>query len=311
MGKSKRKITRPQQYVAKANRKKKPMDKRILYGILGGVGVLVLAVVIFLAVYDDGSLPIRNGAVVTGGDNWIVANLSNATNGQRYYKLGEVNTPEGFTLDPDTHYVSDTNLTDFVFHPEDENSQFESLYYMGIKGKNSTLVPESHDLFAQFYGEETVSEIQSATVDMHPVQYYTFTRTETQEEADARAGAEAAEKAEQQAAGAENAANTPAEAEATPEAQADSFSGEGATDTVPEATAEGTTPEATPAPEETPAVPKTVQTLNCYIATTRGGVILAQATLNVTDAMPALNDAEIADVVERLVGNLVLDPFKT
>ncbi len=289
MGKTKKKHVKPQ-YVAKADRKKKPMNKNLKLALIIAPCVLVVALVMFLLLFDDGSLPIKNGAVVTEGDNWIVSNLSDV--GTRYYKLGEVVPPEGFTLDVDTHYLSDSNAKDYLYRADDENSQLEQLYFMGVKSKLSELVPSAYTSLGQFFGADQMTEVKSATFSLHPVQYFSSIHTETQEEATNRAAAEAAQ-AE---------AEKPAEQEAQGEPSAEAT-------TPPEEPAAETGP-ITPAQEVPIAVPETSQMIYCYVATVRGASILVEATLKVTEEMPPLDEAGIASLAEELVGYLTLDPFE-
>ncbi len=294
MGKSKKKISRPPQYVAKANRKKEPMDKRLKYGLIGGAAVLVVAVLLFFLLYDDGSLPVKNGTAVAE-DNWIVANLGE--NSKKYFKLGAVSTPEGFVLDPQTHYQSDTNVQDFYYKPVDEAaSRLQSVYYMGAKGGLSTLVESAHSTFPLYYPDAAISDIVSATISDHPVQYFSMVRTETQEEADNRAAAEGADVATDDAAAPET--------EPTAEAAPDNVSGEGAADATP-------APEAETAPEaEAPvAVPKTTQTVTAYVAAGKG-IIICQLMVDVTDANPALTEDEISVEVEKSISCLAMEPFQ-
>ena len=59
--------------------------------------MIVLVVVWYYGFYDDGSLKIRNQAVVGAEDNWLIGKLDKGKNSE-YYKLGTVETPDGYEL---------------------------------------------------------------------------------------------------------------------------------------------------------------------------------------------------------------------
>lgn len=63
----KKKIVKPH-YIPKDQRKKnKPMAKETKILILGICAAVIVAAVLFAIFYDDGSLPVRDGVVVTEG----------------------------------------------------------------------------------------------------------------------------------------------------------------------------------------------------------------------------------------------------
>ena len=88
--------------MASANTKSLPQKKGMSKKkkIITIVIVAVLAVAaFFLFRYDDGALKVKDGAVVTEGDNWLIANGSNMQGGRRYYKLGETAEQVDYEMD--------------------------------------------------------------------------------------------------------------------------------------------------------------------------------------------------------------------
>ena len=60
-------------------------DPKWQWGLIGGL-VAVVAVIIaafFLFRIDDGALKVKDGNVMTDGDNWLIVNGSNARGGVR------------------------------------------------------------------------------------------------------------------------------------------------------------------------------------------------------------------------------------
>ena len=88
--------------------------------------VLIVAVAIgaiLLFRYDDGALKVKDGAVVTEGDNWLIVNGSNTRGGQRYYKLGEVGELEGYERKAEPT-LANANVTEYVWNDNPANDPF-------------------------------------------------------------------------------------------------------------------------------------------------------------------------------------------
>ena len=82
--------------------------------------ILLVAIAIgafFLFRYDDGALKVKNGEVVTDGDNWLIVNGSNARGRARYFKLGEVGEIDGYTREKSA-LATDVNVPQYVYTPE-------------------------------------------------------------------------------------------------------------------------------------------------------------------------------------------------
>lgn len=239
MAKRKKRIVKPR-YVTREERKKqskKPMSKEFKVGLIVCGAALALAIVLFMVFYHGDSLPVKNGEVVVEGDNWIVANLASG-NAKRYYKLGEVNAAEGFVADPEQTVKSDTNEKDYWFVPDDESSQITHYYVCGVNQPPAKMVADVRASFVGMYGEETVSDISTATVGGHEASYFSAITVDT------------------------------------------------TTD---------------------PTAEKTTQMLCLYLPAIRDASILVSVMLDVTEDMPALADAELLDLAERIVSGISIE----
>ena len=114
---------------------------------------VILAIVtvgaILLFTYDDGALKVKDGKIVDAGENWLIVN-GNAR-GRRYFKLGEIGEIEGYAMEAQP-FVTDENLTQFVFTPEAEDAvpdsrekltkalKKENLIGLTEQGEDSTIV---------------------------------------------------------------------------------------------------------------------------------------------------------------------------
>ena len=69
--------------------------------------------------YDDGALKVKDGKVVTDGDNWLIVDGSKVRGRARYYKLGEVGDIEGYTRENGTS-TADENIPLYTFKPAED-----------------------------------------------------------------------------------------------------------------------------------------------------------------------------------------------
>lgn len=117
---------------------KKPfLTKKELIWLAVIVAVIVLGFVLFKLLYNDGSLPVKDGVVVTETEDDIIINA--AKNGKRYFKLGEVGQIEGFVRTNEPIY-SDTNITTYYFRPDDENSPLDYYQIYGSSVETTELI---------------------------------------------------------------------------------------------------------------------------------------------------------------------------
>ena len=169
----KKKIVKPH-YIPKDQRKKnKPMAKETKILILGICAAVIVAAVLFAIFYDDGSLPVRDGVVVTEGDNWIVGNLGTSSS-PKYYKFGELTPLEGFTEDPDMSVKSDDNVKDYWFAADDESQEISAYYVCAVAQEPEQIAQTVHDQYIAFYGEGgSVGDVQSITLNGLEGAYFT------------------------------------------------------------------------------------------------------------------------------------------
>ena len=171
MGKKKRESIR-QKYTTKEVRikqaPKKPVPKGLKYGILFCAIALVVAVILFFALYNDGSLPMENGKPVMQGDNWLLANVG-SSNSPKYYKVGEVAPVEGYVRD------TETELEDWIYmyKAEDAENRIGSYYVTGVNRVPDVNAGALYDSYTSFVGEWSVTPVQTATIGGDEVDYFT------------------------------------------------------------------------------------------------------------------------------------------
>ena len=69
---------------------KKPyLSKRDILIVVGVIAVIVIGIVLFNLLYDDGSLDVVDGVAQVQGENSLLINAGSANN-PRYYKLGQL-----------------------------------------------------------------------------------------------------------------------------------------------------------------------------------------------------------------------------
>ena len=177
--------------------------------------VLLVAVAIgafLLFNYNDGALKVKDGKIVTDGDNWLIVNGSNSRGGARYYKLGELGEIDGYTREADT-MLTDAKLPQYVFTPANAD---DALPKITVSATHSGAEAMAKYASAMIGGLEnnTVDEVKSAKAGEIPLHYFTFTSESEQPAEGAEESAETTD--EQPAEGAEADAETaeePAEGE--------------------------------------------------------------------------------------------------
>lgn len=90
----------------------------IITGVIAAI--IILVVVLFNIFYDDGSLPMVDGAVVTEGQNSLVATTGYSTD-TKYFKLGQLADVEGYTLSS-VPAINDANLAEYTYTPNEESA---------------------------------------------------------------------------------------------------------------------------------------------------------------------------------------------
>ena len=174
---------------------KKPyLSKRDIAILCGIVAVLAVAA-FFLFRYDDGALKVKDGAVVTEGDNWLIANGSNMRGGARYYKLGEIGEIDGYSRQKGA-LSSDANVPEYTFAPAGEEKGDVSLTVTCGHGSAEAMAKYSLAT-VQSIGISTAGEIQTGQLAGQDVRYYSYATDYTQQDApgegEAKSDAPAAE----------------------------------------------------------------------------------------------------------------------
>lgn len=164
---SKKKIRRPQQY-------KKPQDrtlkqwwadqsegtrKGIIWGCVAVLAVIVLLLVYYYGIYDDGSLKVKNDAVVGLQENWLVGQRASGKN-SKYYHIADVAQPEGFELVANTANTGTTQ--NFSYAREEDNI---TLNLTAVNNSVQGIVDSVYQRMTAFVGENgeitEVSDFQS------------------------------------------------------------------------------------------------------------------------------------------------------
>ena len=276
----KKRIVKPH-YIPKDQRKKnKPMAKETKILILGICAAVIVAAVLFAIFYDDGSLPVRDGVVVTEGDNWIVGNLGTSSS-PKYYKFGELTPLEGFTEDPDMSVKSDDNVKDYWFAADDESQEISAYYVCAVAQEPEQIAQTVHDQHIAFYGEGgSVGDVQSITLNGLEGAYFTSLFSQAVvEETEPEATDATADGAQQ---------------EAEPEAT--------------DATADGAQEETSAETEETEeTVYEQTQSVVCYLPAIRGNSVLISLQVDISETKPALTEEQSAAWLQKIADTLVLE----
>ena len=187
--------------------------------------VLIVAVAIgaiLLFRYDDGALKLKDGAVVTEGDNWLIVNGSNVRGRARYFKLGEMGEIEGYTREAHG-IVTDANVPEYAFTPVDEAAGITSITATASHSGAEALAKFGTESLAAIEGT-SVGDTVEADINGHMVQYYIYTSEYAVAEEAEEATEEAAEEAADASEGSDEAAED-ADAAAAPNRFTKSLSG--------------------------------------------------------------------------------------
>lgn len=146
----------------------------IITGVIAAV--IILVVVLFNIFYDDGSLPMVDGSVVTEGQNSLVATTGYSTD-TKYFKLGQLSDVEGYTLSSEAA-VSDDNLTEYTYTPDAESAIDDIIvnaytYDYELLGETTRLTIAASE---QGVCDESMT---SAKINGHDVNYFVYTQTRT------------------------------------------------------------------------------------------------------------------------------------
>ena len=151
---------------------KKPyLSKRDIAILCGIVAVLAVAA-FFLFRYDDGALKVKDGAVVTEGDNWLIANGSNMRGGARYYKLGEIGEIDGYSRQKGA-LTSDGNIPEYTFTPAGDDAGDARLTVTCGHGSAEAMAKYTHSLMENTEGI-TAGEVQTGQLAGREARWYGY-----------------------------------------------------------------------------------------------------------------------------------------
>lgn len=137
--------------------------------VLGVIAAVILIVAIWLCckwfVGPGGSIPNWFGTLRNVEDNWLISNTG-STSSPKYFKLGEVTAPEGYTLNEDNNLYGDELVQTFSYTADDENALVQQVYYSGVPN----LTAEAMVVNALSY-YETKSDALTTTVAGRELHY--------------------------------------------------------------------------------------------------------------------------------------------
>jgi len=151
---------------------KKPYLSKRDVAILCVVVALLAVAAFFLFRYDDGALKVKDGAVVTEGDNWLIANGSNVRGGARYYKLGEIGEIDGYSRQKGA-LSSDANIPEYTFTPAGEDAGDVRLTVTCGHGSAEAMANYAHSLMENTEAI-TAGEVQSGQLGDRDARWYGY-----------------------------------------------------------------------------------------------------------------------------------------
>ena len=165
---------------------KKPYlsKKEIVWLCVIAAALIVAAIALFS--YDDGALKVKDGAVVTDGDNWLIVNARRASS-PRYFKVGEVGDIEGYTREKVPNPL-DANLADYEYAADGE-AVADTVHISANHYKPEVMINAVTTNIAGM-GDYEIGEVQTAQVDDASVQYYIYSFEGYAPEEDEAASAE-------------------------------------------------------------------------------------------------------------------------
>lgn len=182
----------------KQNVKKPYLSKRdivLLCLLLVAVGIGAF----FLFRYDDGALKVKDGVVVAETENDLIVNGSSVRGRARYYKLGEIGEVEG--LDREKQFAAtDPNVPQFVFTTPEGADAGIRVNAVCSHSKAHVLADGSHAMIANITGVTDISALKTVELGGRSAEYYAYTSSAAEAEAEAeQPAAESEVEAEQPA----------------------------------------------------------------------------------------------------------------
>ncbi|MDO4867012.1 MAG: hypothetical protein Q4C10_10705 [Clostridia bacterium] len=152
---------------------KKPyLSKRDIIVLCAALVVIAIGAIALFS-YDDGALKVKDGSVVTEGDNWLIVDGSNARGRSRYFKLGEMGEIEGYSRET-TPLAVDANIPEYIFTPEAEDTGITNVTVATSHSSAETLANYATATLGGLSGN-TVGEVQTGEVDGRTFTWFTYT----------------------------------------------------------------------------------------------------------------------------------------
>ena len=166
---SKKKIKRKQQYRKPKERTFKEWwndqsakaQKWYKIGAIALVAIIVLLIVWYYAIYDDGSLRVSHDAIVGAQDTWLILEGDKGKN-SKYYHVADVTVPEGFVVSAEGLGASSSSLrTDFTFDSETDSDV--RLYVAPVNRTVDEMISQVYGSFTSMTDERgTITEVKEA-----------------------------------------------------------------------------------------------------------------------------------------------------
>lgn len=159
---------------------KKPyLSKKEIILLIVIVVVIIAGIVLFNLFYDDGSLDVVDGVAQTQGENSLIVNAGTG-NAPRYFKVGQLSDVEGYALEAEMT-GADENVNHFIYRPEGESS-IDQITVEATSYKADQLASPTLAAYASTT-DGVCSEMGEVEADGHKVQYFTYRRVQTEDEA--------------------------------------------------------------------------------------------------------------------------------
>ena len=207
----------------KQTAKKPYLSKKDIIWVCAILALVVIGAVLLFS-YDDGALKVKDGKVVTDGDNWLIVDGSKVRGRTRYFKAGEIGDIEGYSRETGVS-SADVNIPLYAFKPEAEGAEISEI---SVTTSHTAFAPLAQYASAAIGGTEgfEVTKAAEEVLGGQTCSYFIYTAASYEKEEDGNAQPETVEmeagEAQPDAADAEASEAQPdaAEAEAS-EAQPD------------------------------------------------------------------------------------------
>ncbi|MBQ2029131.1 MAG: hypothetical protein II481_06790 [Clostridia bacterium] len=166
---SKKKIKRKQQYRKPKERTFKEWwndqsakaQKWYKIGAIALAAIIVLLIVWYYAIYDDGSLRVSHDAIVGAQDTWLILEGDKGKN-SKYYHVADVTVPEGFVVSAEGLGASSSSLrTDFTFDSETDSDV--RLYVAPVSRTVDEMISQVYGSFTSMTAERgAITEVKEA-----------------------------------------------------------------------------------------------------------------------------------------------------